>query len=57
MTPEQELMIGDAERNCHRLTDWERNFVDDLSRRDSDYPLSEKQAAVLERINNKITIS
>lgn len=56
MTSEQELMIGDAERQCHRLTDWERKFIDDLSKRSSDFPLSEKQDQCLRRINDKLCI-
>lgn len=50
MTAVQE-MIEDLERESHRLSDWENNFVDSISRRDT---LSYAQAEKLKQIWDKV---
>ncbi len=50
----QQQFVEDAMENDYLLTDWERQFIDDLSNAPADYPLSDKQNAVLNRISQKI---
>lgn len=46
--------IEDAEEREDLLTDWERQFIDDLSNKDDDYVLSPRQNEILNRISNKL---
>lgn len=46
--------VEDAEQNGHLLTQWEQTFIDDLSRKDEGYELSEKQNEILNRISRKL---
>jgi hypothetical protein len=52
-----EELLADAE-TCARLSNWERQFLDDIRDRFAEYgtriKLSEKQLDVLERIENKV---
>ena len=56
MTKDQELSLGDAHQNLHRLNDWERSFIERIWEKDSEYELSEKQAACLKRISEKLNV-
>ena len=50
----QKRFICDALEDEHKLSEWERQFINDLADRGDDYDLSEKQNAVLNRISQKI---
>jgi len=47
-------MIKEAQDNENMLSEWEHDFINSLADKDEDYTLSEKQNAVLLRINNKV---
>ncbi len=55
MTDEQRQMIADCEARESRLTDWQRGFIDNLSRLPDDWQLSEKQESALERVWDNAT--
>lgn len=48
------ILEAQEDRNQHKLTDWEADFIDDLSKKDDDYRLSEKQNEILNRISQKM---
>ena len=52
MNAEHTQMIEDCENRSEKLSDWEAGFIDGMSQRDW---LTDKQAAVLERIWERIT--
>lgn len=52
MTDDEAQMIKDCEARESKLSDWEREFVDSVSRRNT---LTEKQSATLERIWDRVT--
>lgn len=52
MNSEHEQMIEDCEKRESRLSDWERGFIDSISKRTS---LTDKQVSRLEEIWNKAT--
>lgn len=47
-------IIEEAEEQSHLLSEWEEGFIDDLSQKDEDYELSEKQIDILNRIGSKM---
>ena len=54
MTTDQEEMLDECLADDNdRLTDWEIQFLEDMNRR-RDCELTERQAACLERINEKV---
>lgn len=63
LTEEQEerlsLLLSELEANRKSLSDWERGFLDDQSKRFDQYGakvfMSPKQFAVLERMYEKVT--
>lgn len=55
MTEEERQMIKDCEARESRLTDWERGFIDSLSRLPDTWSLSEKQKSVLDRAWERAT--
>lgn len=53
---EHQQMVLDCEKRESKLTDWERGFIDSLSRQLSEgHRLSEKQAERLDEIWERIT--
>lgn len=52
MTEEQQLMISDCETRCGRMNDWECQFIDSISARDS---LTEAQNQTLNVIWDRVT--
>ena len=50
----QVRFIKDALDQPEKLSDWEQQFISDLADKDDDYELSEKQNAVLNRIQRKL---
>jgi len=53
---EHRQMVTDCENRESKLTDWERGFIDSLSRHlNVGKPLSEKQAETLDRIWGRVT--
>lgn len=53
-TPDEiSQMIKDVEARESKLTDWERQFIDSISRQEQ--PLSNRQDARLEDIWNRVT--
>ena len=52
-TEEQSTMIEDIEKRSEKLSDWESRFIDSISRQN--YPLTEKQAAQLDKIWEQVT--
>lgn len=52
---EHAVMIDDCERRESKLTDWERGFIDAVARQIATRPLSQKQAATLDRIWEQVT--
>ena len=49
---EQEQMIMDCEARESKLSDWERQFIDSVSKAET---LTDKQAAKLEQIWERVT--
>ena len=47
-------IIKEAIDQPENLSDWEADFIDGIACKDSDYELSEKQNAVLNRIGSKM---
>ena len=54
MNEEHETMIEDCEKRSEKLTDWECDFIDSLSRRDRE--LTTKRAETLEQIWDRVTL-
>ncbi len=52
MTDDDTQMIKDCEARESKLSDWEREFIDSISRRET---LTEKQSAKLEAVWNRVT--
>lgn len=52
---EHHLMIEDCEARQERLTEWEQEFIASIGERIAERPLTEKQAAKLEAIWNRVT--
>lgn len=52
MSEEQRQLIADIEARESLLTNWERRFIDDISRKDS---LTHKQNLKLEEIWERVT--
>lgn len=50
----QRRFIKDAMDDEHKLSEWEREFINDLAEKDDSYELSEKQNETLNRIQRKI---
>ena len=50
----QERFILDALDQPEKLTEWEYDFINNLAEKDKDYELSEKQNAILNRIQRKL---
>lgn len=46
--------IKDALDQPHNLTDWENEFINNLAEKGDDYVLSDKQNAVLNKIQRKL---
>jgi len=46
--------INDAQDQPEKLTDWEWDFIGNLAEKDEAYQLSEKQNAILNRIQRKL---
>jgi len=46
--------IKDAMDQPENLTEWENNFINDLSEKEDDYELSERQNATLNKIQRKL---
>lgn len=46
--------IKDALDQPEKLSDWENNFINDLAEKPEGYELSEKQNAMLNRIQGKL---
>lgn len=46
--------VKDALDQPEKLSDWEYDFINDLAEKDEDYRLSDKQNAVLNRIQRKL---
>jgi len=55
VTEEQQQMMEDCEARESKLTDWERGFIDSMTRRRPDLPLSQSQAETLDRIWDRVT--
>lgn len=47
-------LIKDALENLDILNDWENEFISGIAGRDSDYELSERQNAALNKISDKV---
>jgi len=56
MTHDQLLKIEAARRNEHLLTPWERDFTASLAKRPKDYDLTDKQAARLDQVAEKVLL-
>lgn len=55
MTTDQKQMLQECLADDNdRLSDWEIEFLESLNRRPEGYELSEKQAACLSKINEKV---
>lgn len=54
MNKVQIKFIQDAMDNEYKLTSWEWDFINNLADKSEDYELSEKQNAILNRIQGKI---
>jgi hypothetical protein len=54
-TEEHATMIIDCEKRESKLTEWEREFIDSVSRQIENRSLSAKQAETLERIWDRVT--
>lgn len=54
MNKVQKRFVLEALDNEYKLSEWESQFVNDLAEKPDDYELSEKQNAVLNRIQNKV---
>jgi phenolic acid decarboxylase len=54
MNKVQIRFIKDAMDQPEKLSEWENNFIDDLSEKEDDYELSDKQNSVLNRIQGKL---
>lgn len=54
-TEEHATMILDCEKRESKLNDWERQFIDSLSRQIENRSLSAKQAETLDRIWERVT--
>lgn len=54
MTKDQIRFIEECMDAPEKLTDWENEFIDDLSCLDDDYKLSDRQAMLLNKINGKV---
>lgn len=53
---EHQQMVTDCENRESKLTDWERSFIDSISRQLADgHRLSEKQAERLDAIWERVT--
>ena len=50
----QKKFVMDALDQDYKLTDWELGFINDLAEKPDDYELSEKQNAILNRIQRKL---
>lgn len=48
-------MIADCEAREARLNDWERNFIDSISKQHAEGRLTSKQFETLERVWEKVT--
>lgn len=46
--------IKDAIDQAWKLTEWENNFINDIAEKGDDYVLSDKQNAILNRIQSKL---
>ena len=46
--------INEALDNLEHLGEWENDFINDLSGKDKDYEISDKQNHILNRISEKI---
>lgn len=56
MTTEHQTLIEDCEARESRLSDWERSFIDSLSKQLADgRSLTDKQAAHLDEVWEKAT--
>lgn len=55
MSDDTTQMIADLEARESKLTDWERGFIDSISKQAETRPLSEKQREILERIWDRVT--
>ena len=55
-TQEYLTMVEDCEKRDSRLTDWERGFLDSISKRlEDEQGLSERQIETLENIWERVT--
>ena len=55
-TQEYLTMVEDCEKRDSRLTDWERGFLDSISKRlENEQGLSERQIEALENIWERVT--
>ncbi|MCG3177642.1 MAG: hypothetical protein MOGMAGMI_02616 [Candidatus Omnitrophica bacterium] len=55
-TQEYLTMVEDCEKRDSRLTDWERGFLDSISKRlENEQGLSERQIETLENIWERVT--
>lgn len=54
MNKVQIKFIQDAMDNEDKLTSWEWDFINNLADKSEDYELSEKQNAILNRIQGKV---
>lgn len=54
MNKSQNGFVIDALNQEENLSDWEINFIRDIAEKPEDYELSEKQNAVLNRIQGKL---
>lgn len=50
----QRKFVKDALDQPYNLNEWENDFIDNLADRDDDYELSEKENAVLNKIQRKL---
>ena len=54
MNKVQAMFITEAMDQPERLSDWENEFIDSLADKEEDYLISEKQNAILNRIQRKL---
>lgn len=50
----QKRFVKDAMDQPYKLSEWENKFIDDLSEKEDDYELSEKQNSILNRTQGKL---
>jgi len=54
MNKVQIRFIKDALDQEYKLSEWESNFINDLAEKEADYELSDKQNAMLNKIQRKL---